>query len=404
MDIKEIFRIKQNGEPSMGEPPATTSYFESGQRHCAEASGNSEVMSICMDNNYESFRRECSENLSKQEELRGPLIKQKSEIQAKISETQAAIENDSEQVELNTERIAQIHDQITNIKRSPEKYTEGVERKSRVSLFVGLSLLIPISIYLLVFYISASYSAFFKIFGADGSVIESIFDGKALSKAFSAGFIEGVFVVTIPFAFMGIGYLMYMFGKQAERSVAKTAALLGVTFIFDFILAYQIESKIYEINKTLDSAPFDVSVAIMSPGFWGIIFAGFVVYLIWGLVFGFVMKEYESQNKVRAMVDAECARIKKLELQNVKLEASIASHKQQIASLSGRERALDRTLDSTIVPTDRYSLYHSQFVKGWLMTIASTFVVGTEQNSRMIGECKRAAAEHIAKITQQDKV
>lgn len=404
MDIKEIFRTKQNEEPQQSKPQEVLSYFESGQYHCAEASANSEVMRICMDNNYESFRRECSENLSKQEELRLPLIKQKEEIQAKITVTQTAIHNSEQRIERNEELAAKIQSRIADIQHSPEDYTDLTERKSRVSLFIGLALLIPISIYLMVFYISASYSAFFKVFGSDGGVIESIFDGNALSKAFSAGTMEGVFVLTIPFAFMGIGYLMYMFGKQATRSTIKTVALLAITFIFDFILAYQIESKIYETSRTLDSAPFDVSVAITSPGFWGIIFAGFVVYVIWGFVFGFVIKEYEGLDKVGTMVGSERAQIRQLELQNANIEASIASAREKIASLSDIERSIDAKLDSTIVPTDRYALYHSQFVKGWLMTIASTFVMGTEQSSRMIGECSGVAREHIAKITEQKQV
>ena len=39
---------------------------------------------------------------------------------------------------------------------------------------------------------------------------------------------------------------------------------------------------------------FDFQKAITEEGFWVIIFAGFLVYLIWGIVFDLVMKEHEG--------------------------------------------------------------------------------------------------------------
>ena len=141
-------------------------------------------------------------------------------------------------------------------------------------------------------------SAFFKNFDTDG-LTAAIFDGKALTKAMEGGWLEGVFIATIPFAFMGLGYLVHMFQKHKNwLSYLKIATLFIVTFIFDAILAYQIEKKIYDIEKTPDSPVFNIEVAFSKAEFWGIIFAGFVVYIIWGLVFDFIMKEYDNFDKI----------------------------------------------------------------------------------------------------------
>ena len=67
--------------------------------------------------------------------------------------------------------------------------------------------------------------------------------------------------------------------------------LFVVTFLFDAILAYLIDEKIYNLNKRFEDPEFSLGYAIQDPSFWVIIFAGFVSYIIWGLVFDFVMKE-----------------------------------------------------------------------------------------------------------------
>ena len=96
-------------------------------------------------------------------------------------------------------------------------------------------------------------------------------------------------------------------------SYIKITALFIITFIFDAILAYLIEMKIYEFNKTPDSPEFDLSIAINKVEFWGIIFAGFVVYIIWGLVFDFIMKEYDNIDKIKAFIRAKREAIENLE-------------------------------------------------------------------------------------------
>ena len=159
----------------------------------------------------------------------------------------------------------------------------------------------PITIYLIVFYISASYSGFFKTFETT-ELSAAIFDAQALTKAIKDGWLESVFISTIPFAFMGLGYFVHMFQKEKRTGWIKILGLYIVTFIFDCILAYQIEKKIYDFEKTLNSPPFDLPIAFRKVEFWGIIFAGFVVYIIWGLVFDFIMKEYENFDKIKCFI------------------------------------------------------------------------------------------------------
>jgi uncharacterized membrane protein len=130
--------------------------------------------------------------------------------------------------------------------------------------------------------------------------MQSVLDAQAFNKAWDEGPLEGAFVTLIPFVFLGLGYLIHMFGENKNwLNYVKMFLLFVVTFVFDAILAYEIESKIYELNKTFDSPPFDLSIAFTKNQFWGIIFAGFVVYIIWGLVFDFIMKEHKEKDKIK---------------------------------------------------------------------------------------------------------
>lgn len=72
----------------------------------------------------------------------------------------------------------------------------------------------------------------------------NVLDSKAFEKAWQDGSLEGAFVTFIPFVFLGLGYLIHMFGEVKSReNYFKIGLLFTITFIFDAILAYQIEEK-----------------------------------------------------------------------------------------------------------------------------------------------------------------
>ncbi|MEO2053191.1 MAG: ABC transporter permease, partial [Allomuricauda sp.] len=249
--------------------------------------------------------------------------------------------------------------------------------------------------YLLVFYISASYSAFFKTFDPDDELAAAIFDANALSKAIADGWLEGVFVATIPFAFMGLGYLIHMFQKHKNwLSYIKIATLFVVTFIFDSILAYQIEKKIYDIEKTLNSPPFDIKIAFTKAEFWGIIFAGFVVYIIWGLVFDFIMKEYDNFDKIKSFIRSRREDIENAQQEINKLNLKINPIKEEISGIEGKINDLQRTIDGFIFSNKHYLTYHAEYVKGWFLAIADNFD-SLKRRDELLAKCSEEERKHL---------
>jgi len=257
--------------------------------------------------------------VEKQQQLKESYVNEQKNRETEIKALIVSQETKEEQlktknreVESHQQTIETLNSEIIDLPRNPEKYNVKATKGASAKFIIGLLLLIPITLYLGVFYISTSYSAFFKGFDAKSTVIQSVFDPQALAKAWNDGSTEAAFVVLIPFVFLGLGFLIHMFGEnKTTANYIKLGLLLIVTFIFDVILAYEIEKKIYDVEKTFDSLPFDLKIAFTKNQFWEIIFAGFIVYIIWGLVFDFVMKEHREKDKIKNEQEIRQKRVKK---------------------------------------------------------------------------------------------
>jgi len=211
------------------------------------------------------------------------------------------------------EKIENLKKEIIKIKEDPKSVMP--DKTSKVSFTIGLTILIILTIYLIIFYSSASYSALFKKFELDDiGLANSIFDPKAIETAFKTSTTELTLILTIPFVFLGLGFLIHKFQEQkGNTKYLKIGLLMIITFVFDSILAYEITEKIYDIKKgnSFQNMPdYNMSLAFNSVNFWLIIFAGFVVYLIWGFVFDFTMETYDKLNFVKQAIKAKETEIK----------------------------------------------------------------------------------------------
>lgn len=404
--LKRLFAVKQpldlnNNEQGLVETPKSIendiqTYYQDGYKSAIEATGSSVVFETCLEDVYEKFLGRCRDDENEQQRLNAPLIAEKEKQRSILNarETLMAIKEDN--LDQINQKILKIENDIANVRNEPEKYGIDATKKPKAQFFIGIIILLPITLYLLVFYISASYSAFFKKFDST-AVIAAIFDANALSKAYNDGWLEAVFVCTIPFAFMGLGYLIHMFQKEKGTGKIKIAALFFITFIFDSILAYQIEKKIYDIEKTLSSEPFNLQIALTSVEFWGIIFAGFVVYIIWGLVFDFVMKEHDNIDKIKVFINK--LKDEKVNLINQKndLLTQIEIVKQEISAINGQINQLQSKIDGFIFPVRKYLLYHAEYVKGWFMAIAAEIALPADKQEKLLIECKKVSSDHLEK-------
>ncbi|WP_440067088.1 ABC transporter permease [Tenacibaculum discolor] len=377
-------------------------FFESGYGSSKQASGNHKVFRACLNDVYMDYKRKCAEDEELQKKLKQPHIQEKGREGIELKKRQTAKAILEESIKTDEEKIEECEHQIVEVRENPEKYVEEVDKKPKAQFYLGLIVLIPITFYLLVFYISASFSAFFKDF-ENSELSAAIFDGKSFSKALEHGVLEAVFIATIPFAFMGLGYLIHMFQKHKNwLSYVKIGALFIITFIFDAILAYQIEMKIYDYNKTPDSPEFDLSIAFSKVEFWGIIFAGFVVYIIWGLVFDFIMKEYENIDKIKAFIRSKRETIVNLQKSIAEAIEKLNAVKEEISGIEARIANLQRTIDGFVFPNKRYLTYHAEYVKGWYLAITDNFL-DLKRRDELLSKCDEVEKEHLTKYDLTDE-
>jgi len=407
--LQQLFSLKKTEEPQQNAIPEIEedreqiriTYYQSGFAASVKATGKPIVLKACLQNLYNSFEDQCRKQKLEQDRLKQPYKEEqeKSRTELRKCETAIGIYEKKEQ-EIN-ENIDQTKRDIVEVKHNPDKFIEhGKGLKAQFN--VGLVVLLPITLYLLVFYVSASYSAFFKEF-SDDSLTAAIFDANALTNSFKASWLEGVLVITIPFVFMGLGYVIHMLQKgKGIKNVLRIIALFITTFLFDGLLAYQIERKIYEFNKTPDSSPYNLNIALEQSEFWMIIFAGFVVYIIWGLVFDFVMKEYENLNKIRVFIRAKNEELINLEKQKTENENKINDFKQQSISINGTITLLQNKIDGFVFPVKEYLHYHHQYKEGWYQAINTEIALPHKEKTELLENCEQLTTEHLKELNLVD--
>jgi hypothetical protein len=409
-NIKNIFALKKPLQKEVKAPDSQIeeayervriTYYESGMGAARKANGSEHNFGIALNNLYHQFEDQCRKLEEEQQRLKQPYKedqeRQRSDLK-KREMAQKILEEKKEELE---NKIEKKRFEMTDVKENPDKYGVPSDKRPKAQFYIGLLLLLPITIYLIVFYISASYSAFFKDFETS-SLTAAIFDADALGKAFVDGWLEATFVLTIPFVFMGLGYLIHMFHKiKGWKSALKLVGLFLVAFVFDVILAYLIEKKIF-LFEAVVGQQFTPTDALASVNFWGIIFAGFVVYIIWGLVLDFVMKEHENMDLIKAFIRGKREEIQNYQKEIDKVEAKIPSIKEEINGFLGKINELQAKIDGFILPVKKYLNYHYQFAEGWFRIITSEIALPHKEKEELLLRCKQTSEDHLKKLGLQD--
>lgn len=403
--IKNLFKIKNEiklpveneVDTKEAREQVRITYYQSGYGDSAKALGEPLTLGMALRDLYNSFEDLCRKQLNEQEILKQPHKQNQEQEKTNLRKLETALSIYDGQIKTKADDIDRHKHEIVDVKQNPDKYGIDADKRPKAQFYIGLILLLPITIYLFVFYISASYSSFFKNF-EDGSLTAAIFDAEALSKALNDGLLEAVFVGTIPFVFMGLGYLVHMFQKEKGwKGSLKLILLFVLTFLFDVILAYLIEKKIFDFNA-LPGQSFTANDALQSVNFWGIIFAGFVVYVIWGLVFDFVMKEHENVDKIKNFIRSKKEAIKNDEDKKKELIEQVDKLKHDISEIEGKIAELQSKIDGFIFPVKEYLHYHFQYMKGWYQAINSELKFPNKQLDDLRQSCEVVATDHLNKL------
>jgi hypothetical protein len=320
----------------------------------------------------EQYKKTMQTDEQEQEEMKAPLracINTLSLDARKLTEQSERIR--TEKIPILENRRNELKKEISEIRRNPEIYQE---KPSRLGLVLMALVLILLSVYLWIFYTSASYSAFFRQFKADDiNVANSIFDPRAISNAWEKGAPALVLVITMPFIFLGLGILMHKFLEEKHWSKwIKLGTVILATLAFDYIIAYEIVKKIYDLQalNSLENLPsYSFQMAFSDINFWLIIFAGFVTYLIWGFLFEKFMTENRKMDHA-----GEHIRVREREIEENDKEMNRLLKEAEALDKAAHEKERDKlvaenNLGSVFFRTQEveYVIYH--FMSGWMQFI-----------------------------------
>lgn len=381
MGLKDLFSLKKDNVENVSSNDnerVSAITFEQWGREQAEAMGGSpEVIHPALHAVYLRVKQKVMEDDILQQQRKAEVQSKIDVLLAENENLQQKKKNKDDELQHEERKIEDAKSEITAIKQDPSRVTKQ-QGSPRVSFIIGLVILCFLTVYLFVFYSSAAYSAFFKEFdpGSIG-IATAIFDAQALNKAAHDGLMEIILIITIPAVFLGLGYLIHRFSNDTGSSkiagYGKIGALMLVTFAFDTILAYEITEKIYEVIRanSFDSMPaFTLSMAFGDMRFWMIIFSGFVVYIIWGLVFNFVMQEYYKLDRVKVAIEELEKKIKDYKTTCKEIKQSIANIDTEISKNNGEIKKSQNALASSIVLHSDVRLEINNFVNGWIAYMA----------------------------------
>lgn len=348
----------------------TQTYEDWGFDMSKKQKGNEKAFSGCWALVREYYTKKERGDIEKQEQ---EIKKAKAEVEKRETEKhqkEKIIEGIKTKIDNLKQKIDELKKDIFRIGENPSIVQK--DGSSKVSLIIGLVILTGITIYLFIFYSSAIYSALIKNFTINDDVLESIFDGEAIPKAFKEKGIGGLLFVTgIPFVFLGLGYLIHKFQESKDKNnYLKVAFLIVGTFVFDCILAFEILNRIYVIQQQSsfkDMPDYNLGMAIGDIMFWLIIFAGFVSYIIWGFVFDFTMDSYNKLDVVKRAIKSKESEIKLLEDDIEKHNKEIEETQSHINNLEIEMIPFEKIINGEVFVLNWSRFYQciNEFTNGW---------------------------------------
>lgn len=306
-----------------------------------------------------------------------------------------------EKVDEHEETIIRLQDEVESIKGGEKVDPNQLDVKvDPVAFVMGCLILVALTAYLVIFYTSVIYSAF--IYDVKAVLMDNLKSGnlflptiinlKAIPNTHAQyGWIGSVFLVVSTSMFLALGYLIHKFGETKQH--LKVAFLLIFTLLFDAFLAYQIVEEIniakYEIGAL--EVPWTFNMVWSQVPFYIIIAAGFAVYIIWGLVLSFVLKEKEKLSPKKVAIREKSRGVRELKTEIDVLKEAINTADDEILSIRTTWRSKEEELNK--------QEYDPNFVRGCI----NAFSIGWNEflNQVYSAEERDSRCEETIEIVDQ---
>ncbi|WP_242084227.1 hypothetical protein [Aestuariivivens sediminis] len=331
------------------------------------------------------------ENYSEQES-----IEKRKEIESQIEDKKEEKENvladkkviQEVQIPNKKQEKSDLNNSIAQVKNDLDnEMLETGYQNTNYYLYVGL--VISLSFYLLFFYASTIYSAFFR---SAGLLIETSGDDLALviGSIFDMNGIMNpspnlIMVYLGSFLFFALGIIPHTLKGKYKN--LKIVFFLVVTLAVDALLAYKIDKSIHEI-KVLSGIAEEDWMFWTSENFYLVLAFGYLAYLIFGYIYQLMIEEKVKKNpkkiaqrKVALIKD----QIKEINLTINKLQEDIVALDSKVTMLESRIELLNKRLNEAMINPEILSQSLNSFYIGWIQ-----FLNGSLDYERQKEECDTA--------------
>lgn len=354
-----------------------------GSRICAKTQGSKYVLAPFLQKVYLYSINEQKKNEDLGRAQRATILAEIDSLNSKINGANIQIDHLSDKIATNNDTIEGLKEQKTELKQK----TDNVNKEDRMKMIIGLIILVPLTLYLFLFYSSTFYSAFLASSeDISGEVTAAMFNPNAIVNSFGKSIFSGCFMLFFPLIFLGLGFALHFFSRQKEKTkYLKMVAVVLVTFCFDCILAYKIGETIHDNMVVMGLLPIDdvynISKAVADPNTWAVIFCGFIAYIIWGIVFDMTMSGYTNMTSNKTQIEALDSKIATLQNSIATDKNTIVDLKQQINDFDGNIKKLTNSLASdTIIDKGLVKKDMNDFFTGWMQMMAMLTKPYEQQN------------------------
>lgn len=360
--------ISNNGHLTK-DAPKKNSFFTRGYRTAGKHSGSVSSYRITLESILWKLIHNNSLKNETAEENNHLRDEEKTRINEEISVKNDSLSAAGNKIESLGKEISVIAAEKEAIKKSPEDFVGHQTDKFWLNVY---KFLIPaIVLYLFFFYTSVVFSAFFREVNiAKDTIFNSIFYPRAIEESFSLGLQSAAVTLLSPIVFLVIAVIMHKINvKNNPKKSLRLSSLILLVFSLDALLAYHISERLHNakmLNSFEKIAGYSFGSALTDLNFWLIIFFGFVVYLILGILLSYFDEERDMDIKINRLLDNCDNRIAALDAERKNVLARIDNTQKEIESLRMEQTSLIKENRMVTYSPAELKLKISDFTLGWI--------------------------------------
>lgn len=296
-----------------------------------------------------------------------------------------------------------IRDKKAEIEQLTLEHERGKMRSEFKPVKTGLLTLLLAGIlgYLLLFYANLLFTVFFKDYDALiksgqadlNTLLGTVFDPSGIFTWHPVL----IFCYLAPVVFVVLGLAPHLFLDVIGQPHHQKWVQLGfylLAFVFDALLAYQLESKAHQLRKLMGiEEPFTWYASSM---FWIIVGFGFVAYVLCGFLAVVVEKEFEKRDNSR-LFETKLGFVKnhiaEAQAKIVELRGKIAELNAQLGQIDLQLEAFKRRFEAISLRVGSLQNTLQSFYSGWLRYLNN----GNHYQKR--AECEERFQAFMAKNT-----